>query len=71
MCKSDHIQNPNDLKPREGWTYKGTQVGRISLELVNDGNGCELYCGKRLTIHSPKREVLADDQKISMTIKRY
>ena len=32
LCNSDHIQHPNDLKRREGWTYKGTQVGRISLE---------------------------------------
>ena len=45
LCNSDHIQHPNDLKPREGWTYKGTQVGRISLEQINDGNGCELSCG--------------------------
>ena len=32
LCNSDHIQHPNDLKRREGWTYKGTQVGRISME---------------------------------------
>ena len=32
LCNSDHIQHPNDLKRREGWTYKGTQVGRISLK---------------------------------------
>ena len=32
LCNSDHIQHPNDLKRREGWTYKGTQVWRISLE---------------------------------------
>ncbi|CAH3186572.1 unnamed protein product, partial [Porites lobata] len=25
LCNSDHIQHPNDLKPRAGWTYKGTQ----------------------------------------------
>ncbi|CAH3192627.1 unnamed protein product, partial [Porites evermanni] len=25
LCNSDQIQHPNDLKRREGWTYKGTQ----------------------------------------------
>lgn len=32
LCNSDHIQHPNDLKPRESWTYKGTQVGWILLK---------------------------------------
>ena len=27
LCNSDHLQHPNDLEPRRGWTYRGTQVG--------------------------------------------
>ena len=27
LCNSDHLQRPNDLKQRHGWTYRGAQVG--------------------------------------------
>ena len=27
LCNSDHFQHKQDLKPRHGWTYRGTEVG--------------------------------------------
>ena len=26
LSNSDHMQHPEDLKPRHGWTYTGTEV---------------------------------------------
>ena len=26
LSDSDHLQDPGDLKPRPGWTYRGTEV---------------------------------------------
>ena len=26
LSDSDHFQHPDDLKPRPGWTYRGTEV---------------------------------------------
>ena len=28
LSKSDHVRNPDDLLPRPGYTYKGTEVMR-------------------------------------------
>lgn len=31
LSDSDNIQHPNDLKPREGYVYRGTEVGASLL----------------------------------------
>ena len=33
LSNSDHMQHPEDLKPRLGWTYRGTEV-RIANEKI-------------------------------------
>ena len=32
LCNSDHLQHPEDLKPRKDWIYRGTQVGRTMAQ---------------------------------------
>ena len=34
LSNSDYLQHPNDLKPRYGWTYKGTEVRITSKKLM-------------------------------------
>ena len=29
LSNSDHVQHPEDLKPRQGWTYRGTEVSTL------------------------------------------
>lgn len=38
LSDSDHVQHPADLKLREGYIYRATQVSRISLDDIT----CEL-----------------------------
>ena len=30
LSNSDHMQHPEDLKPRHGWTYTGTDVRTVN-----------------------------------------
>ena len=32
LSNSDHLQHPEDLKPRKDWIYRGTQVGRTMAQ---------------------------------------
>ena len=32
LSNSDHLQHPEDLKPRKDWIYRGTQVGRTMVQ---------------------------------------
>ena len=31
LSDSDHMQHPDDLKPRPGWTYRGIQVWNVNV----------------------------------------
>ena len=31
LSDSDHMRHPGDLKPKEGFTYKGTEVTHLSM----------------------------------------
>ena len=39
ISDSDHVQHPNDLKPTEGFTYRGMEVSKkvrfLSLQILN------------------------------------
>ena len=41
LSNSDHLQHPEDLKPRKDWIYRGTQVGR-SMAQPNFKNSLSL-----------------------------
>ena len=32
LSDSDHCQHPKDLKPRQGWTYRGAKVSHVKLK---------------------------------------
>ena len=35
LSDSDHIQHPQDLKPRQSWTYRGiTEVGQDKIFII-------------------------------------
>ena len=41
LSNSDHLQHPEDLKPRKDWIYRGTQVG-LSMAQPNFKNSLSL-----------------------------
>lgn len=34
LSNSDHIQHPDDVKPRDGFMYRGTEVGNSDSRIV-------------------------------------
>ena len=47
LSNSDHLQHPEDLKPRKDWIYRGTQVGRTMAQ-PNLKNLLSLCCNDLL-----------------------
>jgi len=37
LSNSDHMQHPEDLKPRHGWTFRGTEVRIVNEKNYDDG----------------------------------
>ncbi|CAH3183403.1 unnamed protein product [Porites lobata] len=47
LCNSDHLQYPNDLKPRRGWTYRGTENICVHKPCLNNGKCFLGYTDKK------------------------
>ena len=50
LSNSDHLQHPEDLKPRKDWIYRGTQVGRTMAQ-ANFTNSLSLRSNDLLELY--------------------
>ena len=57
LCNSDHLQHPEDLKPRKDWIYRGTQVGR-TMAHPNFKNSLSLCSNDLLEFYSKTVSVI-------------
>ena len=59
LSDSDHVRHPEDLKPRDGFTYTGTEVRlrkKLRIPLCNSADCLMTELRKRITC----RELLLD-----------
>ncbi|CAH3045238.1 unnamed protein product [Porites evermanni] len=47
LCNSDHLQHPNDLRRKSGWTYRGTQNICVYKPCLNNGKCFLGYTDKK------------------------